>query len=106
MIHVVATVTLQPQARETFLQEFARLRPEVLREDGCLAYEASIDHPSGLARQIGLRADVVTILERWHSVAALQAHSTAPHMQGFRERVASLVRSTELQVLQPVAEAG
>jgi len=103
MIHVVATVTLQPQMRERFLQEFAHVRAEVLREDGCLQYAAMLDEPSGLAPQIELRPDVVTILEQWRDLAALKAHSTAPHMLAYRERVVVLVRRLELQVLRPVA---
>src|SRR5579863_10198534 len=101
MIYVVATVTLQPQARERFLAEVARLQPEVLQEAGCIEYTPALDQPSGLARQIALRPGVVTIVERWQDLAALAAHSSAPHMLSFRQRVADLVVSTSLQVLTP-----
>jgi quinol monooxygenase YgiN len=103
MIYVVATVTLQPQARQRFLAEVARLQPEVLAEHGCIEYTPAIDQASGLARQIGLRADVVTIVERWQDLAALTQHSSAPHMLSFRQRVGELVVSTSLQVLSPAA---
>ncbi|MGA8709587.1 MAG: antibiotic biosynthesis monooxygenase [Steroidobacteraceae bacterium] len=101
MIYVVATVMLQPQARERFLAEVARLRPEVLQEAGCIEYTPALDQPSGLSRQIELRTDVVTIVERWQDLAALTRHSSAKHMLSFRQRVADLVVSTSLQVLAP-----
>jgi quinol monooxygenase YgiN len=103
MIYVVATVTLRTQARQRFLTEVARLQPEVLREDGCIEYTPALDEASGLSRQIPLRPDVVTIIERWRDVAALTRHSSAPHMASFRQRVAELVLATDLQVLSPAA---
>jgi quinol monooxygenase YgiN len=104
MIYVVATVTLKPDRREHFLAEFNQVSADVRREVGCWDYFATSDIASGLARQGGLRADVVTILERWRDLSDLQAHSTAPHMLRFREKVKELVISTELQVLQAAPE--
>jgi quinol monooxygenase YgiN len=105
VIHVVATVELRPQARERFLAEFETLKPAVRAEQGCLEYCAYIDVASGLAPQIPLRPDVVTIIEKWASLSALAAHAIAPHMQAYRQRVAHLVQSTSLQVLASPASA-
>jgi len=44
---------------------------------------------------------VVTIVEKWDSVAALEAHLIAPHMREFRTQVKPWVVSTSLQVLTP-----
>lgn len=52
-----------------------------------------------LAREIPKRADV--IIERWHDLSAQQAHSVAPHMQVFRERIGGAIVSTTLHVLSP-----
>ena len=100
MIHVVATVALSPGSQERFLAEFRRNAVLVRAESGCLEYFATADVASGLARQGPIRADVVTILERWADLEALAAHATAAHMLTYRQRVAELVASASLQVLE------
>ena len=106
MIYVVASVELQAGTRERFLEELRALTPEVLREHGCLEYCGTVDAPSGLAAQGEVRADVVTIVEKWADMTALSAHSVAPHMKSYRQRVAAYVRKTSLQVLTPAWPAG
>ncbi|MDE2052002.1 MAG: antibiotic biosynthesis monooxygenase [Gammaproteobacteria bacterium] len=101
MIYVVATLQLKPQSRDHVLREIEAVSAEVRREDGCLEYCATVDIGSGHARQIPLRADVITVIERWRDVPALQAHSAAPHMQAFRQRIGDAIVSTTLQVLSP-----
>lgn len=102
MIYVIATVQVTVGNRDAFLEEFRRLVPLVLTEQGCLFYGPTVDLPSGLARQIPLRESVVTIVEGWASLADLHAHSTAPHMATYRERIKHLVVNTDLQILSPV----
>jgi quinol monooxygenase YgiN len=46
-------------------------------------------------------ADEVTIVEKWESVAALEAHLKAPHMAAYRERVKPFVRRVRLRILEP-----
>jgi quinol monooxygenase YgiN len=66
-----------------------------------LEYSPTIDVETGHPRQIALRPNVVTIVERWADVEALKAHAVAPHMLAFRSRCADMVVATELQVLKP-----
>jgi quinol monooxygenase YgiN len=101
LIYVVATLQLKPESRDHVLREIEAVSAEVRREDGCLEYCATIDIASDHARQISLRPDVVTVIERWRDVPALQAHSVAPHMQAFRRRIGDAIVSTTLQVLSP-----
>ena len=101
MIHVIATIELAPGGREAFLQEFHALVPQVKAEDGCIAYGPTVDVASGIPVQGSLRADVVTVVEQWRDVPALQAHLVAPHMQAYRGKVKDLVRGMQLQVLEP-----
>lgn len=101
MIYVIATVDVVPGKREDFIAEFRRVVPEVLAEKGCLFYGPTVDIPSGLAKQIAQRENVVTIVESWQSLEDLQAHIVAPHMTAYRERVKDLVLGTQLQVLSP-----
>jgi len=100
MIHVLATINVHPGGREAFLKEFHAVMPAVHAEAGCREYQPAVDVPSGLARQIELRPDVVVIIEKWDSLDALRAHLAAPHMATYRERVKDLVVSAQLQVLQ------
>ncbi len=100
MIHVVATISLEPGVRARFLEILSGNVPKVLAEDGCIGYAPAVDTASGIAAQGPLREDVVVIIEAWESIESLQAHLQAPHMAAYRERVTGLVRSVGLQVLQ------
>jgi quinol monooxygenase YgiN len=101
MIHVVATITLQPGTRPAFLDVFRWLTPQVRAETGCIEYQATIDVPTTIAVQEGPRAEVVTVIEKWASVEALYAHGGAPHMTEYRARVKDYVASVKLQVTEP-----
>ena len=102
MLHVVATIRLQPGVRERFLREFLSIVPEVRAEDGCVEYGAAVDEPTDLTAQPPMRDDVVVVVEKWRDLAALRAHLVAPHMTAYRVRVQDLVTTVELQVLAPV----
>lgn len=101
MVHVIATVEVQPGKRDAFLAEFHRVVPLVRAEAGCLEYGPAIDVPTGLPAQVPLRADGVTVIEKWASLDALRAHLAAAHMLEYRTRVKELVVKVQLQVLQP-----
>ncbi|REJ70155.1 MAG: antibiotic biosynthesis monooxygenase [Planctomycetota bacterium] len=101
MIHVLATIELQPGQRESFLQEMRVLVPRVQAEDGCLEYGPAIDLDTPIEAQPPVRENVVMVVEKWASLEALQAHLDAPHMHAFRERVASMVARLELHILEP-----
>jgi quinol monooxygenase YgiN len=58
--------------------------------------------PTGIPAQAAPRDDAVTVVERWESVDALQAHLMAPHMLSYRAKVKGMVLGTTLQVLEPV----
>jgi quinol monooxygenase YgiN len=103
MIHVIATIEIREGQREAFLAEFRKIIPLVRAEAGCLAYGPTVDLPAtGLPLQVPPRDNVVTIVEQWESLEALQAHLQAPHMLAYRPRVKDLVVSTRLHLLQPV----
>jgi quinol monooxygenase YgiN len=102
MVHVIATITLNPGVRAAFLAEFTRNTPLVRAEIGCIEYQATIDIPTTMPIQTPLRDDVVTVVEKWASLDALYAHSKAPHMADYRVRVKDYVKGVQLQVLQPV----
>jgi quinol monooxygenase YgiN len=102
MIHVIATIRLTPGTREPFLVEFRKVTEHVRAEPGCIEYGAAVDVPTSLAVQEDAGENVVVVVEKWESVEALQAHTTAPHMADYRERVRDYVESVRLMVLRPV----
>ena len=62
MIHVLATIHLQPGQRTQFLEEFHRLMPHVHAEAGCLEYGPAIDVQAGLPSPTPWREDVVVVV--------------------------------------------
>ena len=101
MIHVIATIELNPGVRDEFLKHFHDLVPLVLEEKGCVSYGPTIDVDANLDVQVGPRDNVVTVVEAWDSVEALQAHLVAPHMNDYREKVKDMVTDMKVQVLSP-----
>ena len=101
MIQVIATIEVHEGRREQFLAAFRANVPNVLDEDGCLEYGPTVDVPTEIAAQGPPRSNVVTVVEKWTSLEALQAHLAAPHMQTYRQQVKDLVAGVRLQVLQP-----
>lgn len=101
MIYVIATIEVKPGKREPFLREFHRNVPNVRAEKGCIEYGSTVDLKTDIRVQIPLRENTVTIVEKWESLQALQAHLQAPHMGEYRERVKDIIASVTLQVLEP-----
>lgn len=101
MIHVIATIEVVPGKREEFIAAFKKVVPLVKAEEGCLDYGPTVDVPTEIPAQGGTRENVVTIVERWEDLAALQEHLAAPHMTEYRKTVKELVMKTQLAVLQP-----
>jgi quinol monooxygenase YgiN len=102
MIHVIATIDIADGKRDVLLAEFRKLVPLVRAEKGCIDYGPAVDLATGIAAQVPLRDNVVTVVERWESLDALRDHLQAPHMLEYRARVKDLVRGVKIQVLQPV----
>jgi quinol monooxygenase YgiN len=101
MIHVIATIETAPGKRDAFLQAFRQLVPVVRTEVGCIEYGPAVDVSTPIAVQAPIQADAVTVIEKWASIAALQDHLAAPHMQQYREQVKDLVARVEIRVLEP-----
>jgi len=99
MIHVLASIQIQPGKRQAFLDAFHAIVPTVLQEEGCVQYTPAVDVDINMSAQ-QLDENVVTIIEKWESVSALQAHLVAPHMEAYRETVKDLVESASLKILE------
>jgi len=101
MICVIARIEVAAGRRDEFLARFHELVPKVLEEDGCLEYGPMIDVPTNICAQQPPREDMVTVVEKWQSVEALEAHLMAPHMLEYRKSVKELVVGTSLEILSP-----
>jgi quinol monooxygenase YgiN len=101
MICVIATVELAEGRRDDFLAEFGQLTAKVLAEPGCLEYQAMVDVPTNVASQPPIRDHVVTVVEKWESIEALEAHLMAAHMMDFRNTTRQMRVGATLQILQP-----
>jgi len=101
MIHVLATIQLARGRRADFLAQFHKLVPLVHAERGCIEYGPAIDIETPVASVPPIREDVVTVIEKWESVPALQDHLAAPHMDRYRQAVKDLVVGVEIRVLRP-----
>ena len=66
-----------------------------------VSYSASIDVTPPLPRQI-VDDNMVTIIEKWESPEALQAHLQAPHMLAYKEQVTDIVEGATIRVLEAV----
>ncbi len=98
MICVIATIETAPGRRDDLLAVFKTLVPQVRAEAGCLEYTPSIDVD---CEYVTARPDVVTVVEKWESVAALQAHLATSHMANFRTVTADMRLTLSLQVVEP-----
>ena len=101
MIHVLATIEIAPGRREDFLAAFQELVPDVRAEKGCIEYGPAIDVATSIGDSPSPRENVVTVIEKWDSVEALQAHLEAPHMARYRRTVKDIVLEVSIRVLEP-----
>ncbi len=99
MIHVVASIHVQPGKLSSFLKILKGNVPAVRAEKGCIEYRPTVDVDASLPPQ-RLEPDTVVIIERWESLDALRTHLSSSHMLAYREKVKDLVSNVSLKVLQ------
>ena len=104
MIHVIAFITTQPGLREKVLTAFNANVPAVLAEDGCIEYGATVDAKDLPPGRNSVGVDTFVAVEKWASLAALQAHAVSPHMKAYGASVKDMVANRVIHVLEPVAK--
>ncbi len=100
VIHVLASIELHPGTRAQFLAEFHKIVAPVRAEAGCIEYGPAVELNTGLPTAPA-REDLVMVIEKWESLAHLEAHLVAPHMQAYRPKVKDFVIRVGLQILEP-----
>lgn len=101
MIFVIATIEVAEGRRDDFLRAFSELVPKVRGEEGCIEYGPTVDVETNIPAQGLSRENVVTVIEKWESIEALESHLIAPHMLDYRKATKELVPGMTLQVLEP-----
>jgi quinol monooxygenase YgiN len=101
MIHVLAIITTKPGQRDAVLTAFKANVPAVHAEKGCIEYGATVDADGLGSFQTKVGSDTFVVVEKWESVEALKAHSTAPHMAAYAAKVKDMLASRVIHVLSP-----
>lgn len=99
MIHVVASIGVKPGKREEYIELFQENVPQVLAEAGCVEYVPTIDADTKIEAQ-WTDETVVTVLEKWESLEALNAHLASAHMVQFFEETEDLVDDMSITILE------
>jgi quinol monooxygenase YgiN len=103
MIHVIAIITAKPGKREEILEAFRANVPAVHAEEGCIEYGPAVDAADAGPIQTPMGEDTFVVIEKWESLAHLQAHAKAPHMAAYAARVKDLIAARVVHVLSPAA---
>ena len=101
MVHVVALITAKPGQREALLAEFQDNVPNVLAEDGCIEYQATVDTDGVGGFQARVGDDTFVVVEKWASLDALKAHAAAPHMAAYAAKAKDMIADRVIHVLSP-----
>lgn len=100
MIHVIAIITTQPDKRAEVLKAFCANIPAVLAEVGCIEYRPVIDANNAISAQATVGTDTFIVIEKWDTMADLEAHSQAAHMKAYAAQVSALISERKVHVLE------
>jgi quinol monooxygenase YgiN len=100
MIHVLAVITAHPGMRDRILEAYRGNVAAVRAEAGCLQYEAVVDAAGAAPDTARFGDDTFVVVERWASMAALQAHAVAPHMKAYGGTVKEWTANRAIHVLE------
>ncbi|MGF1491493.1 MAG: putative quinol monooxygenase [Microcoleaceae cyanobacterium] len=89
---VIAKVKVKPEAEATVYQEFQKLIPATLAEEGCLNYD--------LHRSIEDRT-LFWFYENWTSKSIWEQHMESEHIQAFQKATEGMIEDFRLFLMQP-----
>ncbi|MFK3662061.1 MAG: putative quinol monooxygenase [Scandinavium sp.] len=101
MLTVIAEIRTRPgqHHRQAVLDEFAKIIPTVLQEEGCHGYAPMVDHAAGVSFQT-TAPDSIVMVELWETVAHLEAHLQTAHMKAWSEAVKANVLESHIRILE------
>ena len=100
MLYVAAVLTAKPGQRSALLREIEPLGPLVRAEAGCIDWAPCVDIAGGPEDLHRLGPDRLAVVERWEDLSALEAHATSALMVEWRARIADVLLSRDVWVLQ------
>lgn len=100
MIHVLAVITAKPGLREQVLVHLRNNIAAVKAEQGCIEYGPATDIGDGPATQTKYGDDTFVVIEKWASMADLNAHAIAPHLRAYAAAVKDLVANRQVYMLR------
>ena len=98
MIHVLASIIAKSGNRDILIEHIKSNIPHVIKENGCIEYNPTIDVDYHIDNQT-YDENRVTIIEKWENFDTLKKHMQAPHMLSYRENVKNLVENSSLKIL-------
>jgi len=101
-VHVVAIITAKPGQRAALLDAFQANVPNVLAEEGCIEYQATVDAMGAGAIQARFGDDTFVVIEKWASMDHLKAHAAAPHMAAYAAKAKDMIADRVIHILSPV----
>lgn len=101
LVHVIAVIKTKPGLRAAVLEMFNANVPAVLAEDGCIAYEATIDTENAGPMQTEFGADTFVVVEKWSSMEALGAHARSAHMKAYGASTKDMLADRRIHILSP-----
>jgi len=103
MIHVLAIITAKPGMRQAILDELLPLIPEIHAEDGCIEYSVGTDTDlvGRMHKQTHLGPETFVCIEKWESLAHLEAHSTSRLADKYLKTVDPMMASRVVHFLRP-----
>lgn len=101
LVHVIAVIKTKPGLRAAVLEMFNANVPAVLAEDGCIAYEATIDTENAGPMQTEFGADTFVVVEKWSSMEALGAHARSAHMKAYGASTKDMLADRTIHILSP-----
>lgn len=102
MIHVIAFTQIKPGRRSEFIEMFKKeLVPETLKEKGCIQYLLTVDVDTDNPIQ-EKNENVVTTIEAWESLEALQTHLASRHIKRFQKMAEGITEGLSARLLKEV----
>ncbi|WP_353166684.1 putative quinol monooxygenase [Acinetobacter sp.] len=100
MLTIIAEIYAHPNGshKEQIIQAFKKITPTVLQEQGCHDYQLLVDANVDVNYQTQ-DADLIVMLEKWESIAHLNAHLNTEHMQKYQLEVKDHVAEIKIRIL-------
>ncbi|MEX0344951.1 MAG: putative quinol monooxygenase [Rhizobiaceae bacterium] len=90
MIHLIATLTIQPGALEKVVAAAQPCIDATRKEEGCISYDLLVDVTDKKR---------LKFVECWENRAALDAHFETPHLQAWRKAGGQFFTSRHIEII-------